>query len=72
MLGGYDLKYTKGPIQWHKADREESHWTINLTGVKFGDKVLMPKPHLPGIFADTGTALNSLPHSVYWAWIELM
>ena len=72
MIGGYDLKYTKGPITWHQADQEQSQWSLNFTGVKFGDDILMNKPHPRGLFPDTGTSLNSLPSSVYWAWIDTM
>jgi hypothetical protein len=72
MIGGYDLKYTKGPIHWHKADQEFSQWALNLTGIKFGDDVLMAKPHPKGAFPDTGTSLNTLPSTVYWALITMM
>ena len=72
MIGGYDLKYTKGPIHWHKADQEVSQWSMNLTQIKFGDDVLMAKPHPTGVFPDTGTSLNSLPSTVYWALVKMM
>ena len=65
-IGGYDLdSYATSELNWHSL-RDESKWSVNLDGMKLGDKLIDASSHLG--LVDSGASFLMMPKN---DWTQL-